>query len=63
MLTLSLDIPAVQRRAERENDDTINDPLSILIAAEEELEFEPSAGVGCSFPQCYIPCKLCGSKK
>lgn len=39
MLTLSLDIPAVARRAERE-DDTINDPLALLIAAEEELEFD-----------------------
>lgn len=42
MYAVSLDIPSVLRQVERE-DDTINDPLAILIAAEEELEFDGDA--------------------
>ena len=53
MYTLSLDVPSVQRRAERENDDTINDPLSILIAAEEELEFDEPIELG-SCTKCHV---------
>lgn len=53
--TVSYDIPAIQRLADSLEDDTINDPLYILINAEDELEFDDA----CSFPQCYIPCKHC----
>lgn len=42
MYTLSLDDAYVQRMVERE-DDTINDPLALLIQAEEELEFNAAA--------------------
>ncbi len=44
-----------QRRLDEVPDDSVNDPLHILIAAEEELEFDG----GCSFPQCYRPCANC----
>lgn len=42
MYTLSIDVPSVLRTVERE-DDTINDPLALLIQAEEELEFNAVA--------------------
>lgn len=41
--TVSYDIPAIRRLVDTLEDDTINDPLYILIAAEDELEFNADA--------------------
>lgn len=41
--TVSYDLPAIRRLVDALEDDTINDPLFILIEAEDELEFNAEA--------------------